>query len=94
MDAWGWVILIVGAIVIGLVAQYLMRRRVGYEWVVTAIGAAVGGFIGSEYHLGGLGEWGTEVAGMFIFPALIGAIILAAIVEAVMYFSIRPRTHA
>jgi hypothetical protein len=30
---------------------------------------------------------------MFIFPALIGAIIVAAIVEAVMYFAVRPRTR-
>lgn len=94
MHAWGYVILIVGAIVIGLGAQYLMRQRVGYEWVLTSVGAAVGGFVASEYHLGGLGKWGTEVAAMSIFPALIGAVILAVIVEAVIYFTVRPRTHA
>jgi len=94
MEAWGYVFLVVGAIVIGLVAQYVMRRQIGYEWVLTAIGAAIGGFVGSEYYLSGLGKWGTERFGMYFFPAMIGAVIVAAVVEAVMYFTVRPRIHA
>ena len=94
METWGYVILIAGAIVIGLVAQYALRQRFGYEWVATAIGAGVGGFVASEYGLGGLGKWGTAYYGLHIFPALIGGLVVAAIVEAVIYFAVRPPARA
>lgn len=86
MDTWGYVTLIVGAVVIGLLAQYGIRQRFGYEGIVTAIGAGVGGFFASEYSLGGLGKWGTEFFGLAIFPALIGGLIVAAVVEVVVYY--------
>ena len=94
METWGYVILIAGAIVIGLVAQYALRQRFGYEWVATAIGAGVGGFVASEYGLGGLGKWGIAYYGLHIFPALIGGLVVAAIVEAVIYFAVRQPTRA
>jgi uncharacterized membrane protein YeaQ/YmgE (transglycosylase-associated protein family) len=89
MGAWGYVILVAGAIVLGLLGQAL-RGRVGYEGILTAIGAGVGGFVASEYSLGGLGQWGYSYSGLYLFPALIGAIIVAVIVEAVIYFVERP----
>ncbi len=87
MDGWGYVLLIVGAVVIGLVVHYLRNQRIGVESLVPAVGAAIGGFLASEYSLGGLGAWGTQVAGMRIFPALIGAVLIAVIIEAVIYFT-------
>lgn len=87
METLGYVILIVGAVLIGLAAHYLVMQHVGFGWALPAVGAAIGGFVASEYTLGGLGAWGTQVAGMYIFPALIGALLLAAIVESVIYFS-------
>lgn len=89
MDTWGYVTLIVGAVVIGLLAQFGIRQRVGYEGMVTALGAGVGGFLASEYSLGGLGRWGTEFFGLAIFPALIGALIVATVVEFVFYYAER-----
>lgn len=49
MDFWGYVMLIVGALAIGLLAEYVVRQQFGYEWLVTAVGAGIGGFIASEY---------------------------------------------
>ena len=60
METWGWILLIVGALVIGLVAQYLIRRELGYEWIWVSLGAGIAGFVASEYDLVGLGKWGTE----------------------------------
>lgn len=94
MESWGYVILIAGAIVIGLLAQYALRRRFGYAWIATAIGAGVGGFVASEYALGGLGKWGTAYYGLHLFPALIGGVIVAAIVEAVIAFAVQPPARA
>ena len=93
MGTWGWVILVAGAIVLGLLGQAL-RGRVGYEGILTAIGAGVGGYIASEYSLGGLGQWGYTYSGLALFPALIGAVIVAVIVEAVIYFAERPAATA
>lgn len=89
MQGWGYVILIVGAIVIGALAQYLVREHLGYEGIVTAIGAGIGGYVGGAFHLGGLAGWGTAYYGLAIFPALIGGLIIAAAVEVVMYYALR-----
>lgn len=89
METWGWVVLVVGAVVIGLLAQYAFRGRFGYEWIATAIGAGLGGYFASEYSLGGLGKWGTEWVSLSIFPALIGALVVAAVVEGVMFYALR-----
>ena len=89
METWGIVILIVGAVVIGLAAQYLMRGQFGWEFLLTAVGAGLGGFVASEY-LGTLSNWGTELYGMRIFPALIGALVIGAVVEVVMRYTMRP----
>ena len=93
MGAWGYVILIAGAVVLGMLGQAL-RGRVGYEGVLTAIGAGIGGFVASQYHLAGLGQWGYSYDGLHLFPALIGAIIVAVVVEAVIYFVQRPAATA
>lgn len=90
MDTWGYVLLIVGAVVIGMVTQFSIRRVFGYEWVLTAIGAGVGGFVASEYSLAGLGKWGYEVGGLAIFPAIIGAVLVAAVIEVVLFTAERP----
>jgi hypothetical protein len=87
MTGWGYVLLIAGALAIGLVTHYLATQQVGAEWTLASVGAVIGGFFASEYSMGGLGAWGTEVAGMYIYPALIGAILLAGIVEVAVHFT-------
>lgn len=94
MGTAGFILLLVGALVLGLIAQFLGQARFGYDWLITAIGAAIGGFVASEW-LGGASTWGPEADGLFVLPALIGAVIVGALVEyAVRRLSSRPRLTA
>ncbi|HUZ02801.1 MAG TPA: hypothetical protein VMU89_20865 [Thermomicrobiaceae bacterium] len=74
-------ILILFALAVGLGAQALIRSRFGFEWVVTAVAAWLGGLTGSEYHLAGFGGWGWDIAGLHVFPTVIGGLLLAALAE-------------
>ena len=42
----GWILLVVGALVFGGVAQFIGEARTGYEWLVDAVGAGIGALIG------------------------------------------------
>lgn len=80
MDALGIAILVVGALVVGWLYRYVGENQEGWGWLISAIGAGVGGFIGSE-SLGGASAWGPEAGGMFLAPALIGAVVVGGILE-------------
>jgi len=79
---------ILGWIIIGLIAGYLasmIMGRGGYgvvgDIIVGLVGALIGGFLASLLGLGGLNSNDPISWGSFIL-ALIGAIILIAIVRA------------
>lgn len=79
---------ILGWILIGLIAGYLasmIMGRGGYgvvgDIIVGLVGALIGGFLASLFGLGGLNANDPISWGSFIL-ALIGAIILIAIVRA------------
>jgi hypothetical protein len=98
MDTAGIIVLLVGAVLIAFVvdsvASYLtVHKPIGYEAIVTIIGAAVGGFVASEY-LGRLGEWGYKYDGLYVFSAAIGAFVVGLLVElSVRYGEQRLRPH-
>lgn len=71
--------LIVGGI-IGWIAGLIMGRDIPGG----IIGNIIAGFVGA--WLGGLllGEWGPEMGGFYIVPALIGAVVLVFIVSLIM----------
>lgn len=74
MDIWGVIVLVLGAAALGLIGQYVFSgARFGLEWIVTGIGALVGGFVVSEVFRW---EWWVEVGGLYILPALIGGVVL------------------
>jgi uncharacterized membrane protein YeaQ/YmgE (transglycosylase-associated protein family) len=85
MSALAFALLIVGAVVLGAIPQFVGEPRIGYEFVFPMIGAAVGGWLGSE-AFGEFSTWGPEFEGLFILPALIGAVVLGAIVDAVVRY--------
>ena len=85
MDAWGVVILIVGALVIGGLAALYDYERYTVAAAAASLGAFIGGFVASEY-LGSLSSWGTVWYGVQIFPALIGAVLVAAVVVLVLHY--------
>jgi uncharacterized membrane protein YeaQ/YmgE (transglycosylase-associated protein family) len=86
MTAWAVIVLIAAAIVIGVVLQYIGDVTKGYEWSVAGLAALVGGWIGSE-ALGSLSTWGPEWEGMFVLPALIGAVVLGFVVDLVVRYA-------
>ena len=45
----GWLVLIVGAAVFGIVAQLVGDARNNYEWVVDGVAAGVGALVASEF---------------------------------------------
>ncbi len=70
-----WV-LIVGA-VIGAIGSLIVGRDLPGGWIGNIIGGLVGAWVGSSL----LGSWGPSVAGMAIFPAIIGAIVVVFVVS-------------
>lgn len=86
------ILLLVGAVIIGCIPLLFESTRPTLEVVLVAIGAAIGGFVASEY-LGTLSAWGWEWDGMRVFPALIGAVIVSGVVDIVIR-AFSPRTPA
>ncbi|QEA31776.1 GlsB/YeaQ/YmgE family stress response membrane protein [Secundilactobacillus malefermentans] len=73
-----WV-LIIGAI-IGVIAGAITSRDMPMGWVGNIIAGLIGSWLGEML----LGTWGPNVAGMAIFPSIVGAIILVLIVSFIM----------
>ena len=81
----GWIVLIVGALVFGVVAQFVGEVRSGYEWLVDAIAAGIGAVVASEFIV----AWRTfdpAWDGLALVPALIGGLVLGVIVEVATRF--------
>jgi uncharacterized membrane protein YeaQ/YmgE (transglycosylase-associated protein family) len=85
MSAFAAFLLVAGALVIGVIAHLIGQVTVGFEWATTAVGALVGGYLGSE-ALGTLSTWGWEFDGLYVLPALIGAVVLGFIVDAAVRY--------
>jgi len=79
----GLLLLVGGALVLGLIVQLIGETRTGYEWLVAAIFAVVGGWLGSE-SFGTASTWGLLVDGLYVLPALIGGVVLGGIVDIVV----------
>ena len=76
----GWILLIVGAIVFGGVAQLIGETRTGFEWLVDAIAVGVGALFASEFIV----AWQTFQPvwdGLALVPALIGGLVIGGVVE-------------
>jgi uncharacterized membrane protein YeaQ/YmgE (transglycosylase-associated protein family) len=85
----GWLAittLIAAALVIGIVAQVIGETATGWEWAPVGLGALIGGWIGSE-ALAGASTWGPVFEGMYLLPALIGALVLGAVVDLVVRYA-------
>lgn len=80
------VLLVAGALVIAGVFQYIGKAGFGTEWIFTAAAAVVGGWIASE-ALGSFSTWGPVLTGLYLVPALIGAVVLGALADAVLRYA-------
>jgi uncharacterized membrane protein YeaQ/YmgE (transglycosylase-associated protein family) len=103
LDLFGWdvgmsglavILLVAGAIVIGAIPLFVGEARTGYEWLATAAAALLGGWLGSE-AFGGISTLGPAFEGLYLVPALIGGVVLGAVVDVlVRYVSGGRYTHA
>jgi len=86
MSAYAAILLVAGAILIGVVAHFIGDVTTGWEGPTAAVAALIGGYVGSE-ALGTLSTWGYAFEGLYVVPALIGAIVVGFVVDAVVRFS-------
>ena len=95
LDLFGWdvgmstvaaLLLILGALLIGVASQYIGDVTVGFEWVATGVAALIGGYLGSE-ALGTASTWGPVFDGLYMLPALVGAVVVGFVIDAVLRYS-------
>jgi uncharacterized membrane protein YeaQ/YmgE (transglycosylase-associated protein family) len=87
MGIGAFAVVIVAALVLGFLAQMLLQPKTPYEWIITGVGAGVGGWLASEITwtqwFTGLTDLGPQWDGLLIIPAVIGGLVLSAIFEGV-----------
>src|SRR6266496_4337257 len=59
----GFVIVLVGALLLGILHRVMHHTAPMSEWLAIAVAPAIGGFIGSEW-LGVASTWGPQVNGL------------------------------
>ncbi len=86
MGVWGAVLLIVGALVIGVAAQFIGTVKTNYHWIIVAVAALVGGLITSEFVV----DWRTFEPvweGLALVPALIGGLVFGIVADVIARFA-------
>lgn len=76
----GALVLIAGAIIFGVVAQFIGETRTGYEWLVDAVAAGIGALVASEFIIGWQ-AFAPVFDGLALVPALVGGLVLGVVVE-------------
>jgi uncharacterized membrane protein YeaQ/YmgE (transglycosylase-associated protein family) len=76
----GWLVLLAGALLFGVLAQLIGETRTGYEWLVDGIAAALGALIASEFIISAR-TWEPVWDGLALVPALIGGIAVGVVIE-------------
>ena len=96
MGLWGWFVLLAMAGVLATLAQYLFvrsnfrRRGIELDLILSALGALIGGYVAHAWYPG----VGPSVDGLHVLPAFLGALLVAAVVEALYRLAVHPRQHA
>jgi hypothetical protein len=86
MSAMAALLLVVGALAIGVAAHVIGDVTVGYEWAITGVAALIGGYLGSE-AFGTVSTFGVAFEGLYIVPALIGGLVLGAVVDVITRYA-------
>jgi len=76
----GWLVLLAGALLFGVIAQFIGETRTGYEWLVDGVAAALGAVIASEFIIAAR-TWEPVWDNLAIVPAIIGGLVLGIVVE-------------
>ena len=85
MGVGGAAVLVIGAVVFGVVAQFVGEARTGYEWLVDAIGAGIGALVASEFIIGWQ-AFAPVFDGLALLPALVGGLVVGLVVEVATRF--------
>ena len=67
----GWLVVLAGALLFGVIAQFIGEARTGFEWLVDSVAAAIGAIIASEFIISAR-TFEPVWDGLAIVPALIG----------------------
>jgi uncharacterized membrane protein YeaQ/YmgE (transglycosylase-associated protein family) len=86
MSAFAAVLLVVGAVIIGVIPQFIGEPKLRYEWIFPMAAVLAGGYIGSE-ALGTLSTVGPVFEGLYVVPALVGGVVLGAVVDVIVRFA-------
>ena len=78
-------LLLLGAALIGIVSYLIGDVKAWWQPVLVAIAAFIGGYIGSE-SLGTASTWGYAFEELNVWPAVIGAVLLGAVTDAIIRF--------
>ena len=88
-----WIILLGVSAALATAAQYTLfrnnRKPTDYDWVYIAGGALLGGFTAHAWY-----PVGPTLDGLYILPALGGALVLGAVAEFIYRFYLRTRRLA
>jgi len=76
MSLLGFIISVIVATIIGIVAEKLAPFDMPGGWA----GAMIAGFVGAWLGNGLIGTWGPVLAGFSLIPALIGAIFFVILI--------------
>jgi uncharacterized membrane protein YeaQ/YmgE (transglycosylase-associated protein family) len=90
MGLLGFTILIVAALLVGLVTQFLMKPKTSYDWLFVTLTTGVGAYLGSQWLVSNLfsGLSNYAVDGLVVIPAVIAGLIVGAITEAVIQVTV------
>jgi uncharacterized membrane protein YeaQ/YmgE (transglycosylase-associated protein family) len=86
MGLWAWVVVIAGALLFGVLAQFVGETRTGYEWLVDAIAAGIGAIAASEFIIGWQ-KFEPVFDGLALVPALIGGLVVGVVVEVITRYA-------
>lgn len=76
----GWLVIFAGALLFGVVAQFIGQTRTGYEWLVDGIAVVIGAVVASEFIIS-LRTFEPVWDGLALVPALIGGLAVGIVVE-------------
>ena len=89
MGILAWIALLAVSAAIATVVQFALfrdRKPTDYDWVYLAGGSLIGGFTGHVWY-----SVGPTFDGLYVVPALVAALVGAALVEGLYRFWLRRR---
>lgn len=82
----GWLVVLAGAIILGVVLYVIGRSGTSFEWLFTAIGAAIGAVVLSEF-VTSFQTFEPLWDGLALIPALVGGVVVGLIVAVVTRYA-------